>query len=44
MCYIQEMIDEQVARSASGSLRSYRITVSDKKIRYVVVCYQELDQ
>ena len=40
----KEMIDEQVARVLPAILKSYRITVSDKRIRYVVVCYEELDR
>lgn len=39
----KEMIDEQVARVLPAILRSYRVTVSNKKIRSVVVCYEELD-
>lgn len=40
----KEMIDEQVARVLPALLRSYRITVSNKKIRSVVVCYEELER
>lgn len=40
----KEMIDEQVARVLPAILRSYRITVSNKKICSVVVCYEELDR
>lgn len=40
----KEMIDEQVARVLPAILKSYRITVSNPKIRSVVVCYEELDR
>ena len=40
----KEMIDEQVARVLPAILRSYRISVADKNIRSVVVCYEELDR
>ncbi len=40
----KEMIDEQVARVLPAILKSYRIRVFNKKIRSVVVCYEELDR
>lgn len=40
----KEMVDEQVARVLPAILRSCRITISNKKIRSVVVCYEELDR
>ncbi|RHV89765.1 hypothetical protein DXA97_02675 [Clostridium sp. OF09-36] len=40
----KEMIDEQVARVLPAILRSYRITVPDRNICSVVVCYEELDR
>lgn len=40
----KEMIDEQVAKVFPAILRSYRISVSDRNIRSVVVCYEELER
>ncbi|RHP44115.1 DUF5717 family protein [Clostridium sp. AF32-12BH] len=40
----KEMIDEQVAKVFPAILKSYRITVSGKNIRSVVVCYEELER
>lgn len=39
----KEMIDEQVAKVLPAILRSYRISVSNRKIRSLVVCYEELE-
>lgn len=40
----KEMIDEQVAKILPAILKSYRILITNEKIRYVVVCYEELER
>ena len=40
----KEMIDRQVAKVLPAVLKSYRITVTDPGIRYVIVCYEELER
>lgn len=39
----KEMIDEQVARVLPAILKSYRIRVKNPNMKYVVVCYEEMD-
>lgn len=39
----REMIDEKVARVLPGILRSYRIRLKNRNIRYVIVRYEELE-
>lgn len=39
----KEMIDEKVARVLPSILRSYRIRVKNPNIRYVIVCYAEME-
>ncbi len=39
----REMIDERVARVLPSILKSYRIRVKNPNIRYVVVCYEEIE-
>lgn len=39
----REMIDDKVARVLPSILRSYRIRVSAPEIRYVIVCYEEIE-
>lgn len=38
----REMIDGQVARVLPAILKSYRVRLKNPKIKYVVVCYEEL--
>lgn len=39
----KEMIDEQVARVLPAILKSYRVRIANPNIRYVIVCYEELE-
>ncbi len=39
----KEMIDGKVARVLPSILRSYRVQVKNPNIRYVVVCYEEME-
>ncbi len=40
----QEMIDEKVARVLPSILRSYRVRLKNPNMKYVVVCYEELQE
>ena len=39
----REMIDEKVAEILPAILKSYRIRISVPGIRYVIVCYEEIE-
>ena len=39
----KEMIDEQVAKVLPSILKSYRIRLDNPNIRYVIVCYREME-
>ena len=39
----KEMIDGKVARVLPSILRSYRVQVKNPNIRYVIVCYEEME-
>ena len=39
----KEMIDEQVAKVLPSILKSYRVRVDNPNIRYVIVCYREME-
>lgn len=40
----KEMIDERVARVLPAILKSYRVRVDNPNIKYVIVCYEELEK
>ncbi|MDD3252457.1 MAG: DUF5717 family protein [Lachnospiraceae bacterium] len=39
----KEMIDERVAKVLPSLLKSYRVQIKNANIRYVVVCYEEIE-
>lgn len=40
----KEMIDRRVARVLPAILRSYRVEIDNPNIKYVIVCYEELEE
>lgn len=40
----KEMIDERVAKTLPSVLKSYRVCLNNPNMKYVIVCYEELEE